>query len=80
LPHGNRRLVEEADFRAAQELFGTAEQDVRLDDFAPKTAKDFEDFARAVAAKYLAPHSKSSHYKTLVKQIIKQALGCALMP
>lgn len=34
-----------------------------LEGFIPKSAKDFEEFGKLVAAKHLVPHSKSSHYK-----------------
>ena len=61
------RLVEEADFRAAQELFGGQD----LDKMQPKSAKDFQDFAGALAHKYVLAHSKSPHYKALVKALLK---------
>ena len=61
------RLVEEADFRAAQELFGGQD----LDKMQPKSAKDFEDYAAALVHKYVAAHSRSPHYKTLVKALLK---------
>ena len=50
-----RRLVEEADLQAAKDLFGA---DLDLDTLQPKSAKDFEDLARALAAKYLTPHAR----------------------
>ena len=59
--------MEEADFRAAQELFGGQD----LDKMQPKSAKDFEDFAAALVHKYVAAHSRSIHYKTLVKALFK---------
>ena len=59
--------MEEADFRAAQELFGGQD----LDKMQPKSAKDFEDYAAALVHKYVAAHSRSSHYKTLVKALLK---------
>ena len=64
------RLVEEADFRAAQELFGGQD----LDKMQPKSAKDFEDFAATLAHKYVLGHSRSPHYKALVKALFK--VGC----
>lgn len=48
-------MVEEADLQAAKELFG---EDLDLDKMQPKSAKDFEDLARALAAKYLQPHGR----------------------
>ena len=61
------RLVEDADFRAAQELFGGQD----LDKMQPKSAKDFEDFAATLAHKYVLGHAKSAHYKNLVKALLK---------
>lgn len=61
------RLVEEADFRAAQELFGGQD----LDKMQPESAKDFQDFAGALTHKYVLAHSKSPHYKALVKALLK---------
>jgi len=61
------RLVEEADFRAAQELFGGQD----LDKMQLKSAKDFEDFAANLAHKYVLVHSRSPHYKSLVKGLFK---------
>ena len=49
------RLVEDADLQAAKDLFGA---DLDLDKMQPKSAKDFEDLARALAAKYLHPHGR----------------------
>ena len=50
-----RRLVEDADLQAAKDLFGDY---LDLDKMQPKSAKDFEDLARALATKYLHPHSR----------------------
>ena len=61
------RLVEEADFRAAQELFGGQD----LDKMQLKSGKDFEDFAANLAHKYVLVHSRSPHYKSLVKGLLK---------
>ena len=66
------RLVEDADLRSAQELFG--DENVSLDTFTPKSAKEFEQFGRLVAQKYLFPHTKSAHYKALLKVLLKDAL------
>ena len=49
------RLVEDADFRAAQELFGGQD----LDKMQLKSAKDFEDFAATLVHKYVEAHSRS---------------------
>ena len=61
------RLVEEADFRAAQELFGGQD----LDKMQLRSAKDFEDFAANLVHKYVTVHSRSPHYKALVKALFK---------
>ncbi|KAK9828592.1 hypothetical protein WJX72_000930 [[Myrmecia] bisecta] len=66
-----QRLVEEADFQATKELFG---EDISLDDFIPKSNKDFEDFGKALAQKYLLPHSKSDKYKAMMKALLKYAM------
>uniref|UniRef100_A0A061QWT3 Translation initiation factor eIF-3 subunit 1 n=1 Tax=Tetraselmis sp. GSL018 TaxID=582737 RepID=A0A061QWT3_9CHLO len=66
-----QRLVEEADFAAARELFGT---DQTLDGFIPKTQKDFEEFARMIVHKYILPYSDNSNYKALIKSINKVSL------
>jgi hypothetical protein len=58
--------VEAADLAAAEDLFGSH---IDLDAMQPKSAKDFEDFAAALAQKHLAPHAKSAHYKALVKAV-----------
>jgi hypothetical protein len=63
--------VEDADLASAQELFGS---NINLDAMQPKSAKDFEDFAAALINKYVAPHAKSAHYKTLVKAVMKGAV------
>lgn len=67
-----RRLVEDADLRAAQELFGG--EDIDLESFAPKSAKDFEQLGRFVSIKFFNPHAKSAHYKLLLKALLKEAL------
>ena len=60
--------MEEADLEAARDLFGgDGGPVVNPDTLAPKTAKDFEEFALAVAVKYLQPHARSQHYKVLCK-------------
>lgn len=68
----HNRLIEEADYAATQELFGAT---VDLDAMLPKSAKDFEQFAEALVAKYLLAHCKSPHYKLLVKQVRRCLCG-----
>jgi hypothetical protein len=43
-----QRLEEEADFRAARDLFGGGKS---LDDLLPKTLKDFEHYAEQLAGR-----------------------------
>lgn len=45
-----------------------------LDGFVPKSAKDFEEYAASIVAKYLLPHASNSNYKTLLKQLFRKAL------
>lgn len=45
-----------------------------LDTFKPKSAKDFEDFGKAIANKYFVPYAGSTHYKLLMKQFCRAAL------
>ena len=65
------RLVEAADLRAAQELFGT---DTPLDKMQPKSLREFESYGRTVALQYLKPHEQAPHYKGLLKALVKSAL------
>ncbi len=46
-----------------------------LEGFIPKSAKDFEELGKLVAAKHLVPHAKSSHYK--VRRVL---FGCFPSP
>ena len=54
--------MEAADLAAAEDLFGS---NIDLDAMQPRSAKEFEDFAAALAAKYLSPHAKSAHVKAV---------------
>ena len=70
------RLIEDSDLKAAQELFGGQEKlDVKLDEFSPKTAKDFEILGRVLASTYVIPHASSQHYKGLLKALVKAVLA-----
>ena len=51
------RLVEDADLRAAEDLFGAT---VDLNTFEPKSAKDFEEYAKALVANYIRPQVSRS--------------------
>lgn len=69
------RLQEQADLNSAKELFGAEAPTIDLDIFVPKSAKDFEELGRAVAGKFLLPHERGANYKTLLKALVKAALG-----
>eukprot|EP00877_Chromochloris_zofingiensis_P002961 jgi/Chrzof1/12666/Cz07g03020.t1 len=67
-----QRLVEEADFRAARELFGDTGTK-SLEAILPKSVKDFEEYAQLLAARYIQPHSSSKNYKAFLKHLLKLA-------
>ena len=67
-----QRLVEQADFVAAKELFGDT-GGINLDTFLPKSVKEFEDYANAIANKFILGHKDSKNYKMLVKALTKKA-------
>ena len=66
-----QRLVEEADYAATMELFGSSRE---LDGFIPKTNKEFEEFGKLVAAKYLMGHASAKGYKGAMKSLLHVAL------
>lgn len=66
-----QKLVEDADFRAAQELFGGGGD---LQKQKLKTMKEHENYGKAVALTYMTQHEGSSHYKALLKGLLKAAL------
>lgn len=68
-----QKLVEDADFDATMELFGSTRD---LASFAPRTLKEYEEFGQLVAVKHLMPLAKaaSPHYKAAVKALLKVAL------
>ena len=72
-----QKLVEEADLKAAIELFGSEEdfKDFNLETFEPKNAKDFEKLATASVKKHFYTHRNSPNYKVAVKTFIKVALS-----
>ena len=43
----------------------------KLEGFVPVSASDFEEYARLVVLKYMAPHQLSSHYKAFLKHFLK---------
>lgn len=63
--------MEAADLKVAQDLFGS---DTSLDKMQPKTLREYETFGRTVALQYLKPHEQASHYKGLLKALLKSAL------
>eukprot|EP01024_Parvocaulis_polyphysoides_P062307 TRINITY_DN7084_c0_g1_i2.p1 TRINITY_DN7084_c0_g1~~TRINITY_DN7084_c0_g1_i2.p1 ORF type:complete len:227 (-),score=45.92 TRINITY_DN7084_c0_g1_i2:350-997(-) len=72
-----QRLIEEQDYKATQELFGTndgGQQKNPLDSMIPKSEKDFEEYAHKIVELYISPHQKNKQYKRLLKEIMKQAL------
>jgi translation initiation factor 3 subunit J len=68
-----QKLVEDADYEATMDLFGKS---IDLETFVPKSAKDFEDLGKALAAKYLLPHSKgnAASYKAGIKSLLHASL------
>jgi translation initiation factor 3 subunit J len=67
-----QKLVEEADLRAAKELFGN--EDVKLDEFEPKSKSEFEKLGSALAYKYLVGRSESGFYTSGLKALLRVAL------
>lgn len=68
-----QRLVEEADYAATMELFGTNRD---IDSFIPKSIKDYEELGQALAAKYLLPHARGNGagYKAGLKALLHAAM------
>ncbi|GBF87442.1 eukaryotic translation initiation factor 3 subunit J-like protein [Raphidocelis subcapitata] len=69
-----QRLEEEADFRAARDLFDGASGGKSIDDLLPKTLKDFEHYAEQLAGRYVLPHAANKNYKGLLKAVIRLAM------
>ncbi|EFJ52063.1 eukaryotic translation initiation factor 3-like protein [Volvox carteri f. nagariensis] len=69
-----QKLVEQADFDAARELFGDASTLKPLESFLPKTLKEFEEFAAEIVARHVVLHRESKHYKAFVKALVKAAV------
>ncbi|KAL9229461.1 hypothetical protein vseg_004925 [Gypsophila vaccaria] len=65
-----QRLVEEADYKAAAELFSKKGDDKTLENFIPKSESDFLEYAELVAHK-LRPYEKSFHYLGLLKAVMR---------
>lgn len=68
-----QRLVEEADYAATMELFGSSRD---LDGFIPKSSAEFEELGKLIAAKYLLPHAqaKPGNYKGAIKSLLRASL------
>jgi translation initiation factor 3 subunit J len=66
-----QRLIEDADLRNAQELFGIGGG---LEKQKLKTMKEHDTYGKAVAAQFLRQHEGSAHYKALLKGLLKTAL------
>lgn len=67
-----QRLVEEEDLRAARELFGS--DDVKLDEFDPKSKVEYEKLGSAIAYKYLVGRSESGFYTCGLKALLRVAM------
>eukprot|EP00850_Spirogloea_muscicola_P015985 SM000127S26601 [mRNA] locus=s127:51982:53777:+ [translate_table: standard] len=65
-----QRLVEESDYKATRELFGSQKEARALDDFIPKTEEDFMEYAELIASK-ITPFQKSYHYSALLKRLLR---------
>ncbi|XP_062152486.1 uncharacterized protein LOC133860869 [Alnus glutinosa] len=65
-----QRLVEEADYKSTQELFGKRGDEKTLDNFFPKSESDFLEYAELISHK-LRPHEKSYHYIGLLKAVMR---------
>lgn len=66
-----QRLIEEADYKATKDLFAGAEK--ALDEWLPKSVKDFEDFAKAIADRHITPHADNKNFKSFLKSLVKLA-------
>ena len=56
----SHRLVEEADYKATAELFGTKDEEKKLDVFIPKSESDFLEYAEMISHK-LKPYEVCLH-------------------
>ncbi|PNW83152.1 hypothetical protein CHLRE_06g308850v5 [Chlamydomonas reinhardtii] len=69
-----QKLVEQADYEAARELFGGVSTLKPLESYMPKTLKEFEDFAAELVSRHVVEHGESKHYKAFIKALIKAAV------
>jgi hypothetical protein len=68
------RLVEQADYESARELFGGVSTLKPLESYLPKTLKEFEDFANELVSRHVVGHWEAKHYKAFVKALVKAAV------
>ncbi|KAJ4788347.1 Eukaryotic translation initiation factor 3 subunit J [Rhynchospora pubera] len=69
-----QRLVEEADFKSAADLFGKKGNDEKtIDNFIPKSESDFLEYAELLSHK-IRPFEKSYHYNGLLKAVNRLAM------
>lgn len=68
-----QRLVEEADYKSTAELFARKGDDKTLDNFIPKSEKDFQEYAELISHK-LRPYEKSYHYIGLLKAVMRLSM------
>jgi len=66
-----QRLEEEADLKAAQEMFGGAGKN--LESFIPKTEAEFVEYGELMYAKYLRSLERNPSYRALLKALLKKA-------
>ena len=69
-----QRMVEEADFRNAQEMFGELSTAGELDGFVPKTADDFKRFAGMLSGR-ATDVAHDSHYYDFVTTLCKSIVA-----
>ncbi|KAL0846942.1 hypothetical protein Bca101_020188 [Brassica carinata] len=65
-----QRLVEEADYHATAELFGTKGEEKSFEIIIPKSESDFLEYAEMISHK-LKPYEKSYHYIALLKAVMR---------
>ncbi|GLI60035.1 hypothetical protein VaNZ11_001885 [Volvox africanus] len=69
-----QKLVEQADYESARDLFGCVSTLKPLESYLPKTLKEFEDFAVEIASRHVVVHRESKHYKAFVKALMRAAV------
>ncbi|GIL65594.1 hypothetical protein Vafri_19327 [Volvox africanus] len=69
-----QKLVEQADYESARDLFGGVSTLRPLESYLPKTLKEFEDFTVEIVSRHVVVHRESKHYKAFVKALIKAAV------